>query len=671
MPSHVTLRMQFGPHQDPDRVTHQLLDLVRVAPVDEIMFFFYAEALCNGHETLDEIRQWIDRSRPYRTAMAELGITISLNPWHSILHCDRGRRLKPEQPWQLMVDPNGREATAMVCPLGRGWRAYYEQVLGLLAAEDFRVIWIDDDIRYHNHGDLHWGGCFCPLHVAEFNRRAGTQATRDQIVAEVAAPGTPHPWRGLWLDMWDESHVAMISRWREIVEAKGSRLGLMSSLVETHAAEGRRWPDWWQALAGDKPPIHRPHYWAYNTMPGRYVSEWIARLDQSRSIQPDNVESGPEVECSPYGRWNKSFREIGAEMSLAHVLGSTNLNVSLYDFMGNDPGDEPQRAPFLAEWRPTLDWLADLFPMTLRSVGVGVPWSPDMGRTMHAYEGGGWEALSCPSRGWTGWLGGAGQAFSTRASDHVNAVSGPIAWAFSDEQWRAWLAKGVLLDGQAAAILLERGLGRLIGVKTGRLITQAEVIYAVEQCTDAAFGLREGAQTSVNRGMHARQLFQADLVDGVHVASDIRGPKQDVVGHGLVLFENELGGRVAVVPWMVDLPGPRDSFMSDGIDMNVQRAAQLNAVVAYLDCDKSCGHVSGGPWLTPQFLTDGHVWRGVVWNGSPDAVDTFTVHWPAAMPQPSHAVHVNGQGQRADATIDGHVVRLPRPMYQYEYVVLI
>ena len=41
MPSHYTLRMQFGPHQDAEEITAQLLDLVRHARADEIMFFFF------------------------------------------------------------------------------------------------------------------------------------------------------------------------------------------------------------------------------------------------------------------------------------------------------------------------------------------------------------------------------------------------------------------------------------------------------------------------------------------------------------------------------------------------------------------------------------------------------------------------------------------------------
>ncbi|MHB9107674.1 MAG: hypothetical protein ACYDCO_11520 [Armatimonadota bacterium] len=660
MPSHFTLRMQFGPHQDPEEVTRWLLKLKDEAPVDEVMVFFFAEEMNDGHDTLERIDQWIAQTRPWRQALREAGVAISLNPWHSMLHTDRGRRLKPGQDWQPMVGPTGQTATAMVCPLDPDWQAYYAESMRRYAAEQFRVIWIDDDIRYHNHGPLEWGGCFCPLHVAEFNRRAGTRATREEIVAACTAPGAPHPWRQVWMDVWQQTLLGIITNWREIVEAEGCRLGLMSSGFESHGAEGRRWAEWWQAFSGDQPPIHRPHFWGYSDMLGSSLPHCIALLDQNRQVQPESTESGPEIENFPYGRWHKSFRQTGAQMALAHILGSTNLNISLYDFMGNAPDDEPQRAEFLRRWRPACDWLADTFPMTLRSTGVGLPWSEDMGRRVHTESTGGrhWFSLVCPHRGWAGWLGAAGASFTLRPAE-VNALCGAGAWAFSDDEIQRWLAGGLLLDGPAAAILIERGFGPLIGLRDPRFVTQDERLYAVEHTLDPAFG-RIGAEMNVNTGGYAARLLQGEPFPGARVAGDLRGPTNDVVGHGLALYENTLGGRVAVVPWDANAaPSPTP-----------QRVAQLLGILRFLDPAHTAGRVDGGAWLVPQFLTDGHAWRAVVWNASPDEVDTFTLLPPAGIPAPQQATQVTGRGERFVAQINGNTVSLARPLYEWEFVIL-
>ena len=665
MPSHFTLRMQFGRHQDPEDIARQLLHLMveEQVPVDEFAFFFFAEELNNGHETLDEIKDWIERSRPYREALQRAGATISLNPWHSVLHCDRGRKLKPGQNWQRMVGPRGDVADAVVCPLDPDWQAYFLETLRLYAREDFRVVWIDDDIRYQNHEPLHWGGCFCPRHVAEFNQRAGTNATREEIVAACLQPGPPHPWRGLWMDMWQDTLLDFLAQCRDVLAAGGVKMGLMSSGTEQHAAEGRRWEAWWQVFGGEEAPVNRPHFWAYSDTTGPNLIYGIASLDQNRSIQPRAIESGPEIECFPYGRWNKSFRQTFAQMALAHILGSTNLNISLYDFMGNRPDDEPARAAFLRRIRPAMDWLADLFPMTLRSAGVGVPWSQDMGRLIHTEKGASWYELQCPSRGWAWWLGGAGIAFSAREQPAVNALAGPIAWAFDDATLERWLASGLLLDGGAAAILIQRGFGPLIGAASARWITQQDALYSMEECRDPAFALRPGAQISVNSWPHTQRMFQGDLLPGVTLISDLRSPQQAVVGHGAYLFRNELGGRVGVVPW--------DASQEGQVMMDIRRAVQLQGMVRWLASGQETGRVEGGPWLVPQFLQDEERWRGAVWNVSPDELDRFRVHRPAGMPAIARAWHLTPDGARHPAIVEGDAIHLSQPMHQWEVVALI
>jgi hypothetical protein len=653
--------MQFGPHQDPEDITKQLLQLVQEAPVDEIMFFYFAEEQNNGHDTLEEIQQWIDRSRPYRQVLKEAGVITSLNPWHSVLHCDRHRTLKPGQNWQNMIGSKGGREKAVVCFLDTAWQEYFFETLRMYVKEGFRVVWIDDDIRYHNHGDLHWGGCFCPLHVAEFNKHAQTNATREEIVDACLQPGTPHPWREIWMDMWQETILKFLDDCRKILEEGDTEMGLMSSSMEAHGAEGRRWEEWWDVFGGGKPPVHRSHFWCYENATGPTLINGIAMLDQNRTIQPDDVENGPEIENFTYGQWQKSYRQINAQMSVAHILGSTNLNISLFDFMGNRPDDESSRAKFLKQVRPNMDFLADTFPMTMKSVGVGVPWHQDMGRTIHTTEGNSWFELQCACRGWAHWLGSAGIAFSARPQEKVNAIAGQLASSFDEETLKKWLSAGVLLDGEAAAVICERGLGHLIGLKSGKMVNQDEILYSIEECRDEEFSLRLGAQMSVNDREHTRCLFQGELAEGAQPISDIRDPRQHIVGHGAFLFENELGGRVAVVPWNAKGKAPM---------MDVRRACQLKHIVKWLARGTETGSIDGIAWLFPQFLKDENIWRGAVWNAGPDETTTFHINRPEGMPPISEAWHLTPAGERLAATIEEDTITLDRPLYQWEVVIV-
>jgi len=248
-----------------------------------------------------------------------------------------------------------------------------------------------------------------------------------------------------------------------------------------------------------------------------------------------------------------------------------------------------------------------------------------------------------------------------RPSDAVTAIGGAMAWTHMEDDLRAWLSHGVLLDGLAAHILIERGLGNLIGFTASRMITHADVLYAMEHCLDDAFSLHAGAQIGVNCRGYSERIFQGEPAAGARMVSDLRDPKHAVVGHGEVLFENALGGRVAVVPWCVDR----------GLAISRYRAAQLTATLRWLDPAGATGYVEDSVWMIPQFLTDGKTWRAVVWNGSPDAVGRLTLHRPAGMPAATTAVHINAFGTRRDATIEGECIILATPLHQWESVVLV
>ncbi|WLQ52742.1 hypothetical protein P8A21_36965 [Streptomyces poriferorum] len=203
MTSRYVLRLQVDPAADPAGVGDRLLAMVRSARAEEICVFLFGMEYNDGHDSLDGIDHWLTATRPWRTVLRAEGIAVSLNPGHTVGHSDWARSLAPDQAWQRMTDQSGKTAAAQVCPLDPAWRAYYAETLRRYAAEDVDAVWIEDDIRLHNHRPLDWGGCFCELHLAEFTRRTGIATTLEELVAACTAPGDPHAWRGRWLDFWD------------------------------------------------------------------------------------------------------------------------------------------------------------------------------------------------------------------------------------------------------------------------------------------------------------------------------------------------------------------------------------------------------------------------------------------------------------------------------------
>lgn len=100
------------------------------------------------------------------------------------------------------------------------------------------------------------------------------------------------------------------------------------------------------------------------------------------------------------------------------------------------------------------------------------------------------------------------------------------------------------------------------------------------------------------------------------------------------------------------------------------RAVQLTRIASWLDRSHQHGWVEGGAWLVPQFLTDARQWRAVVWNASGDELNAFEVHVPAGWPRLTSAVQIDAHGRRYPAAVDGGKVRMSRPLYEFELVVL-
>lgn len=655
MSTRYVLRVQVDPTDRADDVARRLLQLAESARAEEVCVFFFNLEFNDGHETPAQITEWIEWSRPWRQALRAAGVAVSLNPGHEIGHGDWHRSRKPGQDWQPLVDPAGREATVQVCPLDPDWQAYYTDSLHRYAVEDFDVIWVEDDIRLHNHAPLEWGGCFCPLHLGSFSDRTGISTSRDELVRACTAPGPPHPWRALWLDAWQESLLEVVESWRPIVAAHGCRLGLMSSRTETHAAEGRWWDRWWAAF-----DVVRPHFWGYSDVVPSALPDSIAQLEAQQRSLPAGMISYPEIENWPYWRWNKSYRQTAAQMSLAQILGCDGHALSLYDFPGNRPDDDPSRAEFLARWRPTLDWLSERFDRRLRAVGVSVPWSGETGRRVQLSDemAGSWQSLVVRHGEWAPWLGALGTAF-TSGEGRVTALSGAAVWAFDDQQLKRWLSGGVLLDGEAAHILATRGFGKTIGFADLRFRGEDAPVATLEVCTDPDFALWPGCKISVDFESYRRgTLVHGDPLPGARVISRLHDPRHRDVGHGALLYRNELGGRVATVPWNI----------RESVFMTPQRHHQLTMILDWLGSDAI--RVHGGPWLVPQALTDGERWRVVIWNASPDETHAIDIHLPSGMPRPSTATQVLSGGTRATVPVDRGRLQLEQPLHQWEYVVL-
>ncbi|MFC7613401.1 hypothetical protein ACFQV2_07085 [Actinokineospora soli] len=339
------LRFQVLPGPDVAGTAARVADFCDRAGIGEVVLITNAEEHFGGLAADEDV--WFDTVATAAPVLRAAGLAVSLNPWVTVGHADRGRR--DRLGFAPMVSPHGEVAAAQAsfaCPRWRSWLAGH---YGRYAALGLRVLWLEDDFRYHNHAPLTWGGGFEPEMLERFAELAGEPVKRADLVDAITAPGPPHPWRALLARTWFEAQLAAVAAVRDAVAGR-SALGLMSSTLGIASVEGR---DWRRLLTALGPgAVHRPHYAPYTDAVGRELAWSVAMLELQRPLRPAGTEVAPEVENYPFTSWSKSDTQTWSEMVACALTGADGLLLDVVPFTAGSPDRFPAVGAMLRDSAP-------------------------------------------------------------------------------------------------------------------------------------------------------------------------------------------------------------------------------------------------------------------------------------------------------------------------------
>ncbi len=602
------LRFQIIPGENVERDARILADFCKRHGIEEVVLFFAAEEWNNGLLSVREEDMWFDTVKKAKSILDKAGMRTSLNPWVTVMQIDRGRTFPHDRKFKPLVSPYGEKSKATASFADSRWRKYIYNQYGRFATLGFRVIWVEDDFRYHNHKPLRWGGGFEPEIIDRFARKVGYKITREEVVKNILKTGKPHPWRAKWMETWREIHLEVAKGLAKAVaeNAPGkTKIGLMSSHPSIHSTEGRDWQKLFKVFSINGQVAHRPHYAAYEETPGKNKDFSIMMLDVQRNFRPACCEVTPEVENSPFTNWNKSDSQTWAEMALCMFYGSDGLFLDLFPFCGNRASEEPQIGELLDRSRPGLEWISARFSKDLKTTGVGIPWREDAQEHVHTDKGQSMDELNASSFGPGHFLLPYGLPVSSGLQE-VNAVFGSFAWAFSDNEIDQMLSRGLLLDGDSAEILCRRGFGQYIGIDFKRWVRREESKYSLEMVVSKETGVRDGFYFSTDR---IERLSILRPRKGAREWTTVITPERKRLGAGIVAYENKLGGRV------VSYAVPNPSLLPP----SYQRQTVTQKAIEFLSRGKfGSAMVTGGANLLPIHLVGRDQGFVVILNGSPD-----------------------------------------------------
>ncbi len=543
------LRAVIVPGYNEHEKIERLLRFCKEAKIDNIMFFTNGEELNNGHLTYDEEKVWIDLIGKAQKELEEIGVTTSINPWSTILHAARGRKLKEGQNFTTIVYADGYRDPVCACPLDENFKNYISEIFSLCASVEPEVIWIDDDFRLHNHEPGYWGGCFCDLHIKKFSEYLGEKVTREDFIKGMLEPGKPHPYRQAWLNVNRDAMIELAETLEKAVHkiSPKTALGLMSSNPSVHAAEGRDWKGIFRALSGGKTSmINRPPLPAYSDFnPGNYLWAFSWMSKGTQACVPEGTILYPELENFPFTRFSKSHKSTRFQMLLALVLGIDGITLDLFDFLGNGINVQENYQDLLSKNKSFLEMVSDLDLRYEYQRGIKVLFSDKASYFKETIQGKEISEMQNDDEfAWSSLLSSLGFSTVLNGSciqkNEIVAISGQYLRNLSLKEIKDLFKNNmIILDALSASILYEIGHGNLAGIKRTNWVEHTKNIHSFEEITDG--NIYSGCKNPrISAQLATGNYLKIEYEEAAKIKSVLKSPLQKGIGAGVTVYKNVL-----------------------------------------------------------------------------------------------------------------------------------
>ena len=524
-----------------DRKYDEILDLCKKHPnaFDSVLFFTQNNHSVRNPETH---RATAKRLRPMLERFNAAGIPSGIDVLCTIGFFEDGLDpIMESESYPHYVSVSGSVTAGRLCPEYAVNREYIAEQYRIYAELHPDRIYIDDDISSMS--------CFCPACIRRFAREYGVLdepcATRDALIA--LFEDKDRNVRKTVRDKWIDFNAKRINEVFELIEKAmhgvDPRIGLgfMSHVAGTDGLENELWAETLRGKEAQR-VSWRPGGGAYTEFSSGEVLDKALRLSaQIRYLPPfaDRVES--EIENYPYHSLRKSpgFTAFESLVYLAAGCTGTTFNVcEASSFAAQETEPFFKMAEEVRRAGETVVKAMGRAP----SKGVGFPWNR---RTAADPASAGWRPGANGGVPFPNEFASIGLPVADRfESTSVFLLNGGIACQLTEHEIRTVLAKGVLMDADALEILCEKGYEKYLGFKAsdkfykqtyGRdlehpLNYPGKILRDVRQ----SFGYCGAVTAFTKTNEKAEYLAEAVDFNGKH-----RGMCSGI-------FENELGGRIAV-----------------------------------------------------------------------------------------------------------------------------
>jgi len=403
-----------------------------------------------------------------------------------------------------------------------------------------------------------------------------------------------------WMRINFEGQLEAARKMRKAKDAVNpqTRLGLMNSGECAHSVQGRNMEKLLKEFSGDMhKPLSRPLGGSYSDVIHDSVFNIHQGMALSLSQLSKDIQIVSEVENWPHTRFSKSIHSTLTQMYIHALAGAHHFSLNIYDYLATPFSQEPDFSKMLKENKERLSIIKEA-RRGKSLMGFGLPWKKDVAAKTSSR---GSIAGIYPSRIIDCLLAqfGIPTQFETARG---NVILGDAINCYNDSEILSLLSGGLMIDGLALEHMCKRGFKELLGCETRGHIR----IAAVERLDNNKFsGMFEGNNLPTNwfrMEKEGRYNYHLILHKGAISISTLLDCEMKELAPGTVLFENELGGRIAI------LAAPVDKWQW----IYRSRAYQIGQVVQWLMFDKLPIWIEDCPNVGPFYYEDENTGEGLL-----------------------------------------------------------
>lgn len=451
---------------------------------------------------------------------------------------------RESEPWQRTIDINGK--TRRFCPLDQNFLGYVREVITLIAQAGAPIVMMDDDCRSFSPD----AECFCPLHVAEFNRLTGKNHTGESLRAAIRSCRLGDEVEREFAALQRESITALMRVVREALDAVNPKIDACCCTAGQNR-EVTYVADYARALAakGAKPMARVDNGYYVENSPREFPGVASFTMGVCEYLK-DKVVMLDEADTCPHFLWAKSSASFYSHLTLAALCGCQGAKVWFVNCHLGEVEVSRNYTDILARHRGRLEAISRLVEGS-EALGVIIPCTDKFASGIKLSRGGYQVPPTC-DRWVEGSFGLMGVPFRTsfdKTDSGLYALGGNLS-EFSYSELTNILSHQVIVDSDAAKALIRKGFGEFIGVtiRDGSINFDFEADDETGEIAQFSHGSGAPWMVPAAGGKVLSWLCSRQMPTPMwNVNENPAGCEK--VAPGTVLFKNKLGGTVLVTAW--------------------------------------------------------------------------------------------------------------------------